>query len=772
MEATEITPTSKSRKKRQKRAGRSRASSRKSKLSSTRSSGKEVSGTSKRSGEEEDIHGASKETTRSSKISIPSKSKATTQTLPEQSTTVTTKEDSTQKSKSTRKTLIAAAILILLLAIIATTAFFIYKLFTKSERPMVIECKTAVCKQIQGQVEDQLDKNVHPCDDFYRHVCSKWVKNSRSTGYTQDMKDSYNDTLITALTAPRTKKLDRWGAHVMAKLYEVCHLYMTTDSGTLKDAVKQVIDLLNVNVVLNGQQHIFAFLLEMSLTKNIHSVFTVRFHRTARSYYLRFDLGYSIHSKMFGLFTDDFADTSSASPLRRNMISMVSEFLNNPQVNSNISADTLLDLDAEIHELLRAKGIVVRKTFKDLEKLTSPKTTQQIIEVVNHNAPPDFRADFSSQIHFAGLRSLLGIQYILTNKSVGLRDPYHLVNIATDLLRFTAFKDIARKEPRLYSEVCLRATRIALTNTWPFVIARLTGHLESGKAAKELGVRVRSMILATTVFQEFDQALREEGKENLRSTTLITYERAEAEKVSEHVDYTLWRPEGNRLFPVYVEAGDKEKLVLQTAYPVEWAISATKSQFRSEVKFLENERLLTVPTAFQDAPLFYSEHVSEIPHYINMATLGSWIAQEMVRALIVPLKGSEKSTSTLHESLACVKKVAALQGLQLSAVTGPSLWENRAVLWYYAFLIVYEGMKQLVISSGESETGDIWKETQRYLFIRFCMRSCTSGGNAEPPLAFRESCLVPVMSNPDFAAVFGCTERNAFRTDVCVFKHT
>ncbi|XP_064454627.1 uncharacterized protein LOC135365871 isoform X2 [Ornithodoros turicata] len=572
----------------------------------------------KKSDDEKSDLGSSIDATRTSRKFLSWKYTVSMQTLSEKSCVY---HDSERESpKSTNTLVITVVSVVLILVVTAAGAFWIYKHYKdKLRQRKVIECTTTECKLIQRQLNNELDKKIHPCDDFYSYVCSKWIKRE-SGGFLHDVIDIYTHSLIKALTSPESSHPDRFGLHVMAKLYQACRDYATSSGGTFKDAIGQVIELLNFRTILKRQQHIFVFLLEMSLTKNIHSTFTVRFHRSEKSKYLRFDLGYSIRSKMYGVVD---ADTSRASETEKSMTFMTTQFLNDSRISSDIDAATILSLDAKIHKLLSAKAWVTQLTFNSVARLTSRKTIGQIIEVVNKNAPPGFRVDFGSQIEIAGLRSLMDIRRILSNGSEGLRDMYHLVNIAADLLRFTAHRNLAR-----IPFVCLRATRIALTNTWQFVVARSTDHLSSGTVAKELVARVRDMVTAGSTFGVFNEDERQGGQEILQSTTAITYDGSEVEMLDEHTDYTSWKLEGKHLFSVYVEAGQKEKVMLRKSFSLTSIIKASESQLKHDLRFHEAERLLTIPTAYQNPPVLF-EQSDEIPLYINVATLGVEIAKEM-----------------------------------------------------------------------------------------------------------------------------------------------
>ncbi|XP_064454933.1 uncharacterized protein LOC135366197 [Ornithodoros turicata] len=682
------------------------------------------------------------------------------------------KEIASRKASKSNRKIVFIGVFVVLLLCVTLAGLKIYKHYQKrlSERKM-IECITPICKRIQEKVEEQLDKNIHPCDNFYGYVCKKWAALPRGLvpkGFLDDVFEMYDHTLVASLTSPNSKKPDKYGLHVMATLFDVCRGYMTSKEGTFEDAVPLVIDLLQLEDLRNRTGP-FEFLLHMSLKNNIHSVFRVRFSRSGKVTHLLFDRGYSIHAKIFQIVRDSAADTSNDTMFQSEVMKpMIAKLLKDSRINSRIEPDNIIQTDVLVHQLLYAKS-ADRKywNFSEISRLASEHTAQTIVDAINKVVPSDFKVGLRSPVEVVGLNSLLRIRSLLANEEV--RRTYHIVNLASGLLSFTAYKNMAKESPALVPFMCLRATRIALTNTWPFLVARLVGHFSSGTTAGELATRIRNLALAETVFEGFDTLQRKSGKDILKSTTLFTYDGEELSAL-ESTDYTSWRLKGTEAFSVFVEAGKKEREMLYKSYALQEVVKASKNQLTKRLKFTERDGFLTVPTAYQNPPLFYYEEVKEIPYYINDATLGACIAKEMVRALTARFKPSNRTTRSFEESLKCAKKVAAAQGL--SAYTSrEDLRESEAVMWYYAFRILYDGVRRTVTKAGESLTGPVWRETQRYFFIRFCMLACTNkdeDSSGEFPVHFKERCLVPVLSNADFATHFGCTGRLAFKTDQCV----
>ncbi|XP_064456303.1 uncharacterized protein LOC135367117 [Ornithodoros turicata] len=685
-------------------------------------------------------------------------------------------EDSQKKaSKHGTSLLVPVAVVSALLLILAFCGWHVYKHYKeKASEKKMIQCATSECKRITQEIDNLLGKNIHPCDDFYGYVCSKWITaphgDAAVAGFVYDVFDTYDRTVAEGLQSPESMVPDRYGLHVMATIFKACSTYMASDQGTYGDAVREVVDLLNLTA-LHHHPLVFEFLLQTSLKLNIHSVFIVRFRRSGKLKYLEFDLGQSIHSKAFAGVTDMAPDTGKNTIFRPRIETMISNVLRDARINSSIKPDSILHADVTVHKLITGNASKQVTTYSEMTQLTALGTPQSLIETVNNNVPPEFRVGVSSPVRVVGLKTLLKVYAFLSNPAYGIHDLYHIVNLASGLLIYTAYKDLAKKNAALIPFMCFRATRIALTNTWPSVVARLVGDLSSGTAAQELATRMKAMVMDQSVFQEFDAILRASARDTLENTTVYTYDGTELSILDEDTNYTSWKLEGGQLFQVLVEAGEKERILLFKTYSMEGVVGASKNQLMKVLEYDVIRTYLTVPTAYQIPPLFYHKERKEIPYYINTATLGAWITKEMVRAMTTPFKTSAKSTKRLEESLACVKKVGSSQGLRLDAITGDDLWDSETVLWYYAFRIVYEKLKRQVVNAGVSESSDVWKEAQHYLFIRFCMLACTPRdrqSSKKLPQSFRERCLVPVLSNADFAPHFGCTDSHALKIPKCV----
>ncbi|XP_064454934.1 uncharacterized protein LOC135366198 [Ornithodoros turicata] len=652
--------------------------------------------------------------------------------------------------------------------LVSVVAVILYFLYGRSEssattvtEPAGFQCNSPKCKRTKREIDHLLNTNVHPCDDFYTYVCSKWSNSSsgRPSGFVKDTLDDYSSALIKALRSHESAKPDKYGGHVMAKLSNVCYGYMINGTDTVIEAVDEIVELTDISKLLNVQHthDIFIFLVELYLRKNIKAVFVVEYSQDESRQLLLFAPGESITSKVCeGL----------AEPDLHAMKKMLEELLKHPRINSPSSIDTILSIDRKIDQYLGSPSPVEKATLPEVAKVI-PFKTPELLDVINRNVPPDWKINEHSVVQVEGMRSFENIYSLLRNYSLREQALYFTANLVSELLRYTVFRNYTDDNPAVTAFLCLRATRIALTNTWQFVVAKKAGTAGGSRTTMDLAKAVKRIIMDERVLEKFDSKLRSRGKDILNKVTLITYGGEGLKRLSRYTDYSSWNLD-DALFSVYVQAGAMERVQLSRSIRRSRQKVASRNQLFSRLQFILSDAVLTIPTAYQRPPLLYFEQEGEMPLYINYATLGTWIAKEMSRAILQPFRGSDQSV--LQKSLSCMKSVGRAQGLNMEDAIGADPWESEVVLWYFAFRFVYEGLMRLLTNAGESPSGNIWNEVQRYFFIRFCMMACTSGDDdnvKEPPKHFRKFCMVPAISNADFVAHFHCSGRKDFIFDGC-----
>ncbi|XP_042149566.1 uncharacterized protein LOC121837812 [Ixodes scapularis] len=80
-----------------------------------------------------------------------------------------------------------SSVLTTLVGTIVLVAFII----PASQNERTLNCETSECLAAYRYLHEQLDSNVHPCDDFYGHVCRKWSKIREGVGFLSDSLDRF-----------------------------------------------------------------------------------------------------------------------------------------------------------------------------------------------------------------------------------------------------------------------------------------------------------------------------------------------------------------------------------------------------------------------------------------------------------------------------------------------------------------------------------------------------------------------------------------------------
>ncbi|XP_064476098.1 uncharacterized protein LOC135389999 isoform X2 [Ornithodoros turicata] len=603
---------------------------------------------------------------------------------------------------------------------------------------VLIECSTSECKQIQRDMEAFVDTTVNPCDDFYGIFAA------------------FNKVIAEALTSKTSKTPDKYGMHVLARVYEACRDYMTTDKRDFRDTFREVTDLYEVTSILKVQDRpsMFDLLLKIALETGIQSVFTVGFYHVGSRRVFGVSPGKSIQGKIYS----DIADRAEAS-LSKNLIEMVLDEI--PNANRSL-VDVVLDIDQVIFLLMLAPRTVRELAFSNINELLEVASPEVILHLLNHNLPETLRVQITENIRVIGYSTIEEIGNAMKNITFLAQKYYYVVNLAADLLRYHMFKEIAKEAPDKLTLLCLRTTRVALRNTWPYLIAKLAAHRGSSTVALSTAQDIRENIINRNVLEIFDSYTVTEIKRVIKETDIVTYDEEALTKLPTDLDYSSWTL-GGSFFKVYVHASARETSILLQALHAPNIVTLGTDQEANDLSFHVDLKLLTIPTSYQAPPLLYKE-LKQVPFYINYAGIGSLLVKELVKALKTASETSKKSQQV---ALSCLKMFAEMRNISGSESIVSDPWHSDAVLWTYGSRIIYGIMKRIVKAEGNKVFKVNWDSVQHYFFVRFCTLSCTAVHNEE----FVERCLIPVISNKDFTDHFNCKDRPGyFQSDTCAWS--
>ncbi|XP_064476152.1 uncharacterized protein LOC135390072 [Ornithodoros turicata] len=656
-----------------------------------------------------------------------------------------------------------SGVLVLLVVILATGIIVVIVTGPLSAEKLAVACTTPECKRMKEDVDALVNHDIHPCDDMYSYVCGKW-KNGGS--FVSDVIGRYNSTMIDALSSHSIKEPDQYGMHVFSTLFGSCQYYMQKVNRTITGALQEAIMLLNLTDILRAQSQsdIFSFMFDIQLETGIYALFRVEFLRKGDGCMLEIFPGLSIIGKLYGAYSDLEADgyPPQLSALKEKIITIVCYHFKFPN-DTKALVDAIVSLDDQIHAELLRPTTVTTTTFGNFTDLFPIVNHEIIRSIVDDVLSDNFKLHPNDSVRVTGADRIKKVHDILNDETLQVAKVYYLVNLLAGLLRYDLLRKYARKNKWLYSFACMKSVSSVLMHTLPYLLASLPGQHQGSVAAMELVDAIKDKLLSDNLLSALDEDTVRESQRIVQEIAVSTYNVEDLGHLHHEIDHRRWRLQGNFLAILVQAKRLKMKMLYKVLYE-NYTTALTESQLSHKLTYYSSTKLLTVPTAYQGSPLLFADKL-KIPFYFNFATLGALIAREIVRAFAAP---SGKVTVQLESYFECLKRIAAIQGLNVSDAIDRDPWNSALVVWSYGARLVYHIMYEALSSYGQSMFQQQWNTAQYYFFVRFCMLSCVSTNRPTCPRSFKEQCIVPLFSNGDFASHFDCTSRPNFRTDACV----
>ncbi|XP_064475317.1 uncharacterized protein LOC135389182 [Ornithodoros turicata] len=676
-------------------------------------------------------------------------------------------------SKQRRISTLRLLCIVLCFAIVGVGLFFAIRHYFSTV--LIIECTSARCKQIQSGIDHLLDTSISPCKDAYGYVCGKWTKANKSY-FMLDVVRDFDSSIFRAMESSTGVKPDRYGTHVLVKIYKACLDHMRSPKMKFGQVLTQVINELKLSELLQAETtpQILKSLLEIGLRTGIFSIFTVGFHKVGLQTCLRLAPGTSIAGKIFSAFNDYLPEYALT-----HMGGLTKEFTTTVLKQAGMSATSteavtkeVAIMDKAIYQLLLQRTRVTKDLFRNLVGLFEGTDPQMVLGLINSIVPTQLRLRIDDSVRIVGFDVIKAVYRVLENATspggtIGIRQSYYAINLLAGVLRYDLLR--RRLQPNEYSFVCLRATSGILTRTLPYLVAKLSGHDGSASVARRFADSIKHSFLQDNgVLSMFNNFAAEEARKKIRNVQIYTYDEADlVSDLDKDIDYTGWNLTGN-FISIRINARMKEvKMLLKTVYN-ERTDTLRKGQLSSVVEHtgddLFTEPLVTVPTAFQVPPMFYYE--DEIPFYFNFATLGVLIANGLLRSASRTLRRFGQRRLFLLAS--CLRNLTLDRELDVGAIENANPFDSEALVWTYGASIIFYIIRSTVESLGESEMKKYWNTVRQYFFIRFCLLSCVSRDVYGYDRVFNERCVLPLLVNPEFEKHFGCPSRPSSADSACV----
>ncbi|KAL3183547.1 hypothetical protein MRX96_033655 [Rhipicephalus microplus] len=125
-------------------------------------------------------------------------------------------------------------------------------------------------------IESLMDDSVNPCTDFYRHVCARWIKDTkRPSSFMTDAAQDFSETLHEALSRAYLHGENHELMQNAAIFYNSCLTYLEKDA-RIKATTDELFEALNISVskwlIRDDPMQFFRDVLRLSLVHRFHTL--------------------------------------------------------------------------------------------------------------------------------------------------------------------------------------------------------------------------------------------------------------------------------------------------------------------------------------------------------------------------------------------------------------------------------------------------------------------------------------------------------------------
>ncbi|XP_037580664.1 neprilysin-1 [Dermacentor silvarum] len=139
-----------------------------------------------------------------------------------------------------------------------------------------LPCIGQECQEVVEFTESLMDPNVNPCSDFYRHVCGRWINNTkRPSSFMIDAANNFSETLHEALIRAPVHGENRELIQNAAIFYNSCLTYLKTDAD-IQASTDELFKALNISLskwlTETDPMQFFREILRLSLVNRFHTL--------------------------------------------------------------------------------------------------------------------------------------------------------------------------------------------------------------------------------------------------------------------------------------------------------------------------------------------------------------------------------------------------------------------------------------------------------------------------------------------------------------------
>ncbi|XP_077529283.1 uncharacterized protein LOC144141614 [Haemaphysalis longicornis] len=611
--------------------------------------------------------------------------------------------------------------------------------------------------------ESLMDHGVKPCDDFYRHVCGHWIKDSaHPSSFMIDAERNFSLTLHRAL-------MEEYGTGNYSQLlnassvfYGSCLTFLA-NKVDVKSATEELFKALNIVVsewlATTDPVWFFAKILHLSLVNRFHTLLSIGILRSESK---NITILVERTKPLYALAIPEY-DVA----LREVLKTISKEQASNPVI------DEVLQLDKS-----RQNETIGLTEIKEVGlKHTSCPTFTAALWTATLQQDMGINGSISARVmNYDSICDDLEQALVYTDTAA--RPLYLLLLVSADVLRYD-FKLHADRSEQVVREVCYRATADAFGVLWLHLMSRF---LQVSESVEEL----------VDVYEGYARAYMKKvvhGRKWMgeadRNATLAKIEKIRVARfysgIIEQPDLDCFEKK-----PVMSTGFLSNMVRVRTVQDVKNCafLPPNSTEARIRLKLLDNtiaiERdALTVvlPHFFAVPPVFYRR--VEDDKFINIAVAGTHLARRMLSLVdrtssSTPPSGvvSNETRVTGGWSFGTLANFSAIQRCYDRVTKFKGFHEPLTDAQFDEVFNVVDAVRVGYAGKSEFSPEVVTKDKKRVrasdamFFKRVCLSLCThrdAPPNANSPsfATAYASCLFAVARLPQFAKAFGCKSSDA-----------
>ncbi|KAK8758197.1 hypothetical protein V5799_004175 [Amblyomma americanum] len=629
--------------------------------------------------------------------------------------------------------------------------YLVVTLWTRGSRERHSECTNAECRDAQAYLDSLLDRDVEPCNDFYRHVCRKWrVQNTDgATVAAKAAKELVGALHTTLLERARRHRGSSHAEDLLVHFYLSCNDFAASTrviiGRPLAGVYQSHVDVLR----LPDTAATLRRAIQLSLCRGISTLFSVRIVRLS-------DKVIALYVSPGKTLAEKFSHVATSSTLtayiREALEQASTTEASVPKSNIDTTIYELLKFDNEIVPVEVALPVAETVNASHFAVLIRQGHPGLWLEFINSLLPASSKLSEQSPVmsHHLGLVRE-AVQYLSKNHQIGLL--YIFLHTLADVGRFYYSNRFAKEA----DVICLTASQEVMGPGWFNVFASLIRELSPiSTRVGDIFASVRNLSSRHVLEFGLDDAAKKDVRATLDGVTLLAdYESLRPVSTSNGSGpYTSNHTAGFAGHYTSLKALEAERRLQDP--PSLKEILLTDSLFSGDTTYTRLLNAVLLPPAVRRPPLMYS---TRVPLEFDMGTIGVLLSTGVFHAGVPPPASSESwYIQNVKKFVDCVQHstgsatVTVSQGLELFA-------------WARAVMVAYDVMKDAYAAiRSQKRFEHLWITAQQTFFRRFCLMTCSVGNVG---LESRLRCLVPVLTMVEFADAFKCHASAVTRTRDC-----